>query len=114
MKFRILLSLALGTGLLIGWVDTRPTWDDTGITVGAIVGSAALLGIAMPEHAWVWALAASSGTAILNVVLLGNLGGLIALPVAFAGSYGGAFLLTALQTISSNGKGRPDRGHRSQ
>ena len=91
MKFWILLLLALGLGLSIGWADTRPTWDDAGITVGAILCFAAVFGVIMPERAWVWALAISSGTSLLSIALLGNYGGLMPLIVAFLGSYSGAF-----------------------
>ena len=41
-------ALALGVGSGIAWVDTRPHWDDTGVTAGALLlgaGLAALLGL---------------------------------------------------------------------
>ena len=37
-------------------VDSRPGWDDTGITAGLILLACAGLGMAMPERAWLWAL----------------------------------------------------------
>src|SRR5574339_470079 len=39
---KILLALAVLTGLFIAFVDSRPTWDDTGITVGAMLLSSGL------------------------------------------------------------------------
>lgn len=30
-------ALAVVAGCLIAWIDTRPGWDDTGVTVGLIV-----------------------------------------------------------------------------
>jgi hypothetical protein len=39
---------ALAAGLAIAWVDSRPTWDDTGISAAALFvasGLAALLGV---------------------------------------------------------------------
>ncbi len=45
---RIAGVLAVAAGGLIAWVDTRPTWDDTGMTAGALLitaGLAALVGL---------------------------------------------------------------------
>ncbi len=92
MKFWILLLLAFVLGLVIGWVDTRPTWDDTGITVGAVLIVAAGFGLMMRTRAWVWGMAVGSGTPLLNIALHGSLAALVALPVAFLGSYAGAFV----------------------
>jgi hypothetical protein len=40
-------ALGLAVGCFIGWVDTRPNWDDTGVTVGMLflaAGGTAALG----------------------------------------------------------------------
>jgi hypothetical protein len=34
--------MALAAGLAIAWMDTRPHWDDAGITAGAVALAAAL------------------------------------------------------------------------
>ena len=39
---------ALGAGLAIAWMDTRPSWDDSGLTAGALAlasGIAAFAGL---------------------------------------------------------------------
>jgi hypothetical protein len=33
----IIAALAVTIGAGIAWVDTRPTWDDTGVTAGALL-----------------------------------------------------------------------------
>ena len=33
---RVLFVVALAMGALVTYVDTRPTWDDTGVTVAAL------------------------------------------------------------------------------
>ena len=91
MKFWILLILALALGLLIGWIDTRPTWDDTGVTIAAIIAVTALLGFAMPERAWVWAIAVGGMISLLNIALNSKYDALLALLAAFIGSYAGAY-----------------------
>ncbi len=92
MKFWILLLLAFALGLGIGWVDTRPTWDDAGITVGAVLIVAAGFGLLMRKRAWAWGMAVGSGTPLLNIALHGSLASLVVLPVAFLGSYAGVFV----------------------
>ena len=89
---KLLLLLAIGLGLLFAFVDTRPNWDDTGITVGAIVLSCASLGALAPERHWLWALAIGAWIPIFNIALAGNFGALAALVVAFAASYAGMVL----------------------
>ena len=45
------LAVTIGTG--IAWVDTRPTWDDTGVTAGALLltaGFAAGAGLRRTEN----------------------------------------------------------------
>ncbi len=92
MKFWILLLLAFALGLVIGWVDTRPTWDDTGITVGAILIVAAGFGLLMRKRAWAWGVAVGMGTPLLNFLIHGSFAALVVLPVAFLGSYAGVFV----------------------
>ena len=86
-----LLLLALTFGLAIGFVDTRPAWDDTGITAGAVFLSSALLGALMPSRAWVWALAVGGTIVLFNLAVNGGFGALLALCIAVAGAYAGAF-----------------------
>ncbi|MGC2620973.1 MAG: hypothetical protein WA414_18160 [Acidobacteriaceae bacterium] len=52
-----LFLIALLFGLAIAWMDARPHWDDTGVTVGCLVLSAGLMGLAGPRRPWLWALA---------------------------------------------------------
>src|SRR5512132_1036617 len=53
---RTLFAVAIALGLLIGYVDSRPTWDDTGITAGVVLITTAVLGALAPQRPWVWAL----------------------------------------------------------
>jgi hypothetical protein len=57
-KQKILLAIAVISGLVITYVDSRPTWDDTGITAGAILlvcGFIALMGY-QAHGCWHWQL----------------------------------------------------------
>jgi len=97
MRLWLLFLLALAVGLLIGWVDTRPTWDDAGITAAAILVTTAAFGAAMPKRAWLWALAVGSGIAALNIAQAGNFAALVAFVFAFAGSYAGVLVRNILR-----------------
>jgi hypothetical protein len=55
----VLFAAANILGLFFAYVDSRPTWDDTGILVGMIVLSAVILGALGPRRPWLWALAIS-------------------------------------------------------
>lgn len=52
----LLLPLSLFAGYLIFRVDSRPNWDDTGITAGALLLTAGVFAFFLPRFAWLWAL----------------------------------------------------------
>ena len=81
---------ALAAGGVIAWVDTRPGWDDTGVTAGALLivtGLAALAGLR-------WWIAAALGVGPLLLAEIGSAGWGLALAPAIAvvGALGGALL----------------------
>ncbi len=57
MKQKILFACALVLGLLIAYVDSRPTWDDTGITVLALLVGGGIIGLLLQRRPWLYALA---------------------------------------------------------
>jgi hypothetical protein len=87
---KFLLVLAVGFGLLIAYVDSRPNWDDTGLVASAIVAGCGLLGLAEPRYPWLWALAVGVWIPAFGIVQFHNYGSLLALAFAFAGAYSGA------------------------
>jgi hypothetical protein len=92
MRRHVLLGALLGAlalGLGIAWVDSRPGWDDTGVTAGLVILSAAAFGAAMPRHPWLWALAIGAWIPLVAIVQSRNAGALLALAIAFAGAYAG-------------------------
>jgi hypothetical protein len=80
---------AVAFGLVIAYVDSRPNWDDTGITAGAIFAACGLLGILGPERPWLWALGVGAWVPVYGIVSAGNYFSLLALVIAFAGAYAG-------------------------
>jgi len=82
--------LAVAAGFFIAWVDSRPSWDDAGITAGMIFLTAALFGALRPSRAPVWALAIGAWVPLFGIALHHNFGSLLGLAVAFLGAYAGA------------------------
>jgi hypothetical protein len=75
--------LCLGGGVSIAWVDTRPAWDDDGITAGAVAVMAALGAVLRLQ---VWLATALVVAPLLVAELRNGPGVLIALPVALGGA----------------------------
>lgn len=88
---KVLFVIAVAAGLFIAYIDSRPTWDDTGITAFSIFLLCALCGFINPRRPWIWALAAGIWVPLAGILLHQNYGGLLALVFAFAGAYVGMF-----------------------
>lgn len=82
-------AVALLGGLALAWLDTRPNWDDTGISVGLLLIGAAVAGqIGAP-----WWLAGGLMAAPLLFAELGSDWSLlIVVPIALAGGFAGDYL----------------------
>jgi hypothetical protein len=91
-----LLIAAIALGLLIAWVDSRPAWDDTGITVGAVFLTAALFGAIRPDRPWIWTLAVGVWIPLFGITVHHNSGSLLALVPALLGAYAGALARRAI------------------
>jgi hypothetical protein len=89
---KFLLPAALVLGLLIAYVDSRPNWDDTGVTAVALFAASGLWAFLSPNRPWLWALAIGLWVPAFAIVSAGNYGSLLALLVAFAGAYAGMAL----------------------
>ena len=89
-KFTTFLFLSLLAGFLISWNDSRPIWDDAGITVGLIVLTAALFGYLSPKWPWIWALTVGLWIPMHGIVLKGDFKMLLVGFFGFAGAYLGA------------------------
>jgi hypothetical protein len=86
---KILLAVAALSGLFITYVDSRPTWDDTGITAGVILllcGLIALIGFQRP---WLLALVVGAWIPLYGILVTHNYASFLALIIAFAGAYAG-------------------------
>jgi hypothetical protein len=76
--------MALVAGLAIAWMDTRPRWDDTGITAGAVALAAALTS-ASGAKPWLVVLLVAGPLVIAEIG-----GGIAMLAVAAIAAFGAA------------------------
>ena len=96
----LLLVIAVALGTAIAYVDSRPTWDDAGVTAAALFLACLALGAASPGRAWLWALAVGVWVPLVGVGLRHNYGSLIALIFPFAGAYAGVVLRKGIDLAS--------------
>ncbi len=86
---KILLAIAFLAGLFYAYVDSRPTWDDTGITVGVILLTCGILALIGFQRPWLLALAVGVWLPLYEVMTSHTYASLVALVIAFIGAYGG-------------------------
>ena len=89
--FLTALVIAILLGISIAYIDTRPHWDDTGISVLMILIAAFISGLLSPQRTWLIALAVGVWIPLFNIITARNFGSLIALIPAFIGAYSGYF-----------------------
>jgi uncharacterized membrane protein len=88
----VLAVAAAAIGLVIGYVDSRPTWDDTGITVSLILLVSAIASWLSGRRPWLWALLVGTWVPLFEIWRSGGAVSLIALGVAAVGAVLGYLL----------------------
>jgi hypothetical protein len=106
MKLRLwsnvfLVVAGVAAGLAIAWVDSRPSWDDTGISAAAIFLAAFILGALSSNQAWMSALAVGVWIPLLGIIRSRNYASGLALAFAFAGAYAGWAVRKLLGKLAS-------------
>ena len=86
----ILLAVGAAMGAAIAYIDSRPTWDDTGITVAALLAASALLGMISPRRPWKWGLAVGIWLPAYEIFLNHNYSMVLVLLIPMIGAYAGA------------------------
>ena len=85
-------------GAGVAYVDSRPTWDDAGITAGVLLIAAAAATAVAGRRPWLWALLVGVWTPAVEIFLSHQLGSLAALLFAAAGAGLGYAATRALRT----------------
>ena len=85
MKTTVWTLLAAGLGAAIAYVDSRPNWDDTGITALVILLTWGVFGLFSPSGWWLWAIAVGCWIPLLAIARTQNFASAQALLVALIG-----------------------------
>jgi hypothetical protein len=85
----LLAVAAAFIGLAIAYVDSRPAWDDTGITVSLILLTAAMVAGLSGRRPWLWAVLIGAWLPIFEFSGRSGPASLLALLVAAVGSAAG-------------------------
>ena len=85
----ILLAAAVLAGLFSAYVDSRPTWDDTGILAGGLLIVSGLLTLLGHRKPWLIALAVGIWIPLHDIYLSHDFRMLLVLLFPLVGAYGG-------------------------
>lgn len=80
------LAVALVGGVLIGYIDSRPGWDDTAITAVSLLLAGGVAAFVAGRHPWLIAIAAGIWVPLLELPSLASGGPLAALLFAGVGA----------------------------
>ncbi len=78
----VLGILAVVAGLAIAVLDSRPGWDDTGITAVLLAVAAGLVAAASGRRPWLWAVLVGMWVPVLEIPATGEGGPILALAIA--------------------------------
>ena len=92
IRFWSLLAASNAIGLLLAWIDSRPTWDDSGISVALVLGASAFFGFASPKGPWIWAASVGIWVPVIGILGSQEYPSIVALMISIGGAYGGAAL----------------------
>lgn len=85
-----LLVAAIALGIVIAYFDSRPSWDDTGVTAVGLFALASLFGFLGLTRPWIWGLALGVWIPLVEVAQSQSFASVVALAVALLGAYAGA------------------------
>ena len=86
-----LLPVALALGAGMAWIDSRPTWDDTGVSAMAVFVVSGTLGLFEPNRPWLWALVIGGWFPVISIATSGNWGAFAALAIGCIGAFAGSW-----------------------
>jgi uncharacterized membrane protein len=86
MRSSIAGALAVIGGLAIAYMDSRPGYDDTGVTAVLLISVAAIATAIGGTRPWFWALLVGAWTPLIEIPSGGSSGSLLALAFAGAGA----------------------------
>jgi hypothetical protein len=99
MKQKVLLVISLVFGLFVAYIDSRPTWNDTGITVFALLIGSGIIGLLLENKPWLFALAIGLWLPLWYIITTSDLSMIIVLAFPFIGVYMGWLMRLGLHKL---------------
>jgi hypothetical protein len=89
MMNKILLAVAVLGGIFLAYVDSRPGWDDTGITAGGLLVAAGIITLLGHPRPWLVGLAVGIWIPLLYIYQSQAFSMLFVLIIPLIGAYAG-------------------------
>ena len=96
MKLKIVPAATLAAAAMIAWIDSRPSWDDAGVTAALLFLTAG--GSAISGVPW-WLASVLVGAPIILWEVWTGPGVFVALPFVLAGAVAGFYLRRLLKPV---------------
>jgi hypothetical protein len=93
----LLLAVAVVAGLFSAYVDSQPTWDDTGILVGGLLLVSGLLTLLGHRRPWLIGLAVGIWIPMYEIFTTHDFMMLVILLIPLIGAYGGWLVRLGIQ-----------------
>ncbi len=87
-----LVPLAALAGIVIASIDSRPTWDDSGVTAILLVVAAFVSAAAAGRRPWLWTILVGVWTPVFEIPVSGRFDSAAALFVTAIGALAGSVL----------------------
>ena len=92
----LLALVAAAIGLTLGYLDSRPSWDDSGITAGLLLLTSAMVAGVSGHRPWLWALLIGIWIPLFEVWGAGGVASLVALAISTLGAFGGYLVVRSI------------------
>jgi hypothetical protein len=91
----VLALAAAAIGLTLGYLDSRPSWDDTGITAALLLSTSAMVAGLSGRRPWLWALLIGIWIPLLEAWGPAGVASIAALAISALGAFGAYLLVRA-------------------
>jgi len=92
-----LMAAAVGLGLLIAGIDSRPNWDDSGVTAAMLIGASAVVAAVDGHRPSLWAALVGLPVPIIEVPATGSTASIVALAFTAIGAVLGVVIRRAVR-----------------
>jgi len=82
-------AIPIAVGVSFAYVDSRPNWDETGITAVVVFTASFLFAAFDPVRPWLWALCVGVWIPLVGIIFSHSFGSFLALVFTFGGAYSG-------------------------